>query len=107
MAKKATRVKDDKVVKGEVSYGAIILERTTAVYVGDSTNYHIYQIADGNGKKVVGTLYFSKDDEAPSKVVVSLLTPAHGKWRGIVEKLKGKAKEGSKNYNRLTSILAG
>ena len=95
-AKKANR---KKVATGKNDNSAI-----SAVYVGDSTNYHIYQVA--NGKKVVGSLYFDKENEVPKEITVRLLTPVNGEWRGAVEKLRGNAKGGSKNHDRLTAVLA-
>lgn len=96
-AKKANR---QKATAGKANNDAV-----SAVYVGDSTNYHIYQVA--NGKKVVGSLYFDKESEVPKEVTLNLLTPANKEWRGIVEKLRGNAREGSKNYDRLSLVLAG
>lgn len=78
----------------------------SAVYVGDSANYHIYQVANGK-RVVVGSLYFDRENEVPREVVISLLTPANEDWRGIVEKLRDAAREGSKSRDRLTAALAG
>ena len=104
-AKKTRMVKKTKVSKtsvDEFDVGKVI----TAVYVGDSRNYHIYQLA-GNEGTVVGGLYFSKKEEVPRQANLALLTTTDKEWRPLVEVLQANAREGSKNYDRLTSILAG
>ena len=99
MAKKASREKVEKAVETGGS------STISAVYVGDSANYHIYQVA--NGKKVVGSLYFDKENEPPKAISINLLTLVDGEWRGIVEKLRDGAREGSKARDRLISVLSG
>lgn len=102
MATKKVRAK--KAGEKKASTPESSLKEVTAVYTGDSANYHIYQAVDTDG--VVGTLYFTKESTPPKNIVMELLVPSDKNWRKLVEKLQANAREGSKAHDRLTSILA-
>lgn len=80
---------------------------TAAVYTGDSANYHIFQIV--NGEEMVGSLYVRKKSEngIPQKVEVDLITPSRDKdaWRDGMNTLLDKAREGSKAEAKLIKTL--
>lgn len=80
---------------------------TVAVYTGDSANYHIFQIV--NGEDMVGSLYVRKksDNGIPQRVEVELITPSRDKeaWKDGMNSLLDKAREGSKAEAKLIKTL--
>jgi len=79
----------------------------TAVYTGDSSNYHIFQVVDGGD--FVGSLYVKKtsDNGIPEGVEVTFITPSRDKflWKKGMEELLDRARSGSKAEQKLIKTL--
>jgi hypothetical protein len=77
-----------------------------AVYTGDSTNFHIFQIVDA---EAVGTIYLKKKSShgIPQGLDVSLITPNSDKelWEIKVKELLKNSREGSKARSKLEKVL--
>jgi hypothetical protein len=77
-----------------------------AVYTGDSTNFHIFQIVD---EEAVGTIYLKKKSSngIPQGLDVNLITPNSDKelWEIKVKDLLKKSREGSKARTKLERVL--
>jgi hypothetical protein len=84
----------------------IMEEPLKAVYTGDSSKYHIFQIVEDE-KLVVGSLYIRKTENLPETVEVDLLTPNNDNflWSLNVKTLRERARNGSKAKRKLDIIL--
>lgn len=77
-----------------------------AMFTGDSTNYHVFQIATED--KVLGSVYIDKKTDAiPESVKLSLVTPGRNKkeWRKGMNILLDKTREGSRAETKLIKIM--
>jgi hypothetical protein len=78
-----------------------------AVYTGDSPNYHVFQIVDG--EDFVGSIYVRKtsDNGIPEGVELSFVTPSRDKflWTKGMNELLNRAREGSKAEQKLIRTL--
>ena len=77
-----------------------------AVFTGDSTNYHIFQVIDS--EECVGSLYIKKKGlELPEGLDINLITPTRDKelWKRGMDQLLEKARSGSKAENKLIKSL--
>jgi hypothetical protein len=79
----------------------------TAVYTGDSSNYHIFQIV--NGGDFVGSLYVKKksDNGIPEGLEVTFVTPSRDKflWTKGMGELLDRARSGSKAEQKLIRTM--
>jgi len=79
----------------------------TAVYTGDSPNYHIFQVVDSGD--FVGSLYIKKssDNGIPETIEVNFVTPSRDKvvWKKGMDDLLDKAREGSKAEKKLIRTM--
>lgn len=79
----------------------------TAVFTGDSANFHIFQVIDSS--KVVGSIYIKKksDDGIPEALEINLITPQRDQflWIKGLKSLIAKAREGSRAKNKLMKTL--
>jgi hypothetical protein len=78
----------------------------TAVFTGDSKNFHIFQIVDEN---FVGSMYIKKksDNGIPETVGIALITPSRDKgvWKECMQLLLDRTREGSKAKQKLIRTL--
>lgn len=79
-----------------------------AVFTGDSTNFHIFQIFDS--EDFVGSLYVKKKSAngVPEAAEVNFITPARDKhlWKVGLNSLIEKARSGSKAEQKLKRALS-
>jgi hypothetical protein len=78
-----------------------------AVFTGDSTNYHIFQIVDNDD--FVGSLYIKKKSTngVPEGADISFITPSRDKhlWKKGLKSLIEKARDGSKAKQKLERTM--
>jgi hypothetical protein len=78
-----------------------------AVFTGDSSNYHIFQVVDS--EDCVGSIYIKKKSTngVPEALEINLVTPIRDKflWTKGLEELIEKAREGSKAKHKLVKTL--
>lgn len=79
----------------------------SAVYTGDSPNYHIFQVVDSGD--FVGSMYIKKksDNGIPEGLGVTFVTPSRDKvaWRKGMNELLDRAREGSKAEQKLIRTM--
>jgi len=75
-----------------------------ALFVKDTTNYHSYEAANGQG--VYMSMGIDKEIDIPKTITLELVTKNDPRWKeAMLKKLEG-AREGSKTYAKYAKALA-